>query len=114
MPSYRANEPTQRAPVNAATPFGLSPIDRASIKQLIGHSLSLVEREFILQTLQYHCGNRTRSADVLRISIRSLRDKIRNYRRQGERVPEPGSSPSESPDHRRLSVSGIDARDTQY
>jgi len=99
MPSYQTDEATPRLPVNAVNSFGLSPIDRASIKQLIGHSLALVEREFILQTLKYHRGNRTSSANMLRISIRSLRDRLRDYRAQGESVPEPGSSLPASPAH---------------
>ena len=50
-----------------------------------------VERELILQTLRHNQGNRTRTADLLGISIRSLRDKIRHYRDQGQSVPEPQS-----------------------
>ena len=88
MPGYQADKPGEHQPVNAATAFGLSAIDRACIRQLVGHALAVVEREFILQTLRQR-GNRTRAADLLRISIRSLRDRIRCYRRQGESVPEP-------------------------
>ena len=72
--------------------FELSMVDRSRIEQLVGHTLARVEREFILQTLRHSEGNRTRSANLLGISIRSLRDRIRNYRDQGESVPEPGSS----------------------
>jgi DNA-binding NtrC family response regulator len=74
-------------------PSELSAADRACIERLVGHTLALVEREFILQTLRDNQGNRTRSARLLAISIRSLRDKIRSYRDQGESVPEPASSP---------------------
>ena len=44
-----------------------------------------------LEALRSHQGNRTRTADRLGISVRSLRNKIRTYRRYGESVPEPGS-----------------------
>jgi DNA-binding NtrC family response regulator len=85
MPS-RTPEPT---PAHPAIPlFDLSPIDRTCIKRLIGHTLASIEREFILETLRYVQGNRTRSADLLRISVRSLRDKIRRYRNEGEDVPD--------------------------
>ena len=97
MPSYRADQPAERQPVNAATLFGLSAIDRACVKHLIGHTLARIEREFILQTLTISSGNRTRAADLLGISIRSLRNKIRDYRDQGESVPPPESSCSKRP-----------------
>jgi two-component system, response regulator FlrC len=92
MPSHTADGVLERLPVHPPASFGLSLIDRACIAQLIGHSLALIEREFILQTLRYNQGNRTRAANILGISIRSLRDRIRSYRDRGESVPEPGSS----------------------
>jgi DNA-binding NtrC family response regulator len=103
MPNYRALESAERPPVNATTQCGLSAIDRDCIKQLIGHRLALVEREFILQTLRSHRGNRTRAADLLGISIRSLRDRIRNYRSQGEDVPPPESACAQTPAERSYS-----------
>jgi DNA-binding NtrC family response regulator len=92
MPGYRADTAADRQPVNTATPFGLSAIDRACVRLLVGHALAVVEREFILETLRHYSGNRTRAAGLLRISIRSLRDRIRAYRGQGESVPESRSS----------------------
>ena len=71
--------------------------------QLIEHTLAHVEREFILQTLRFHRGNRTRAADLLGISIRSLRNKIRDYRNQGEDVPPPETAGSTALDQRRFS-----------
>jgi len=89
MPSYQADKPGEHQGVNVVRTFELSAIDRECINQLVGHTLAMVEREFILQTLRRLHGNRTRAADLLRISIRSLRDRIRCYRHQGESVPEP-------------------------
>ena len=90
MPSYRADRrPPERPSVETGTAFGLSTVERACVKQLIGHPLAHIEREFILQTLRFHRGNRTRAADLLGISIRSLRNKIRDYRSAGEDVPAP-------------------------
>ena len=97
MPGYRADRrPPERPSVETGTLFGLSTIERACIGQLIGHKLAHVEREFILQTLRFHRGNRTRAADLLGISIRSLRNKIRDYRNQGEDVPPP-EAPAAAP-----------------
>jgi len=67
----------------------LTEMDRANIRCLVGCRLAHLERELILQTLECQRGNRTSSATVLGISIRTLRNKIRVYRRRGERVPEP-------------------------
>jgi DNA-binding NtrC family response regulator len=96
MPSYRADRrPPERPSVETGTAFGLSTVERACVKQLIGHPLAHIEREFILQTLRFHRGNRTRAADLLGISIRSLRNKIRDYRNDGEDVPAPeGDGPT--------------------
>ena len=87
MPSRRSIERTPERP--SIRPSELSAADRACIERLVGHTLALVEREFILQTLRDNQGNRTRSARLLAISIRSVHDKIRSYRDQGEGVPEP-------------------------
>ena len=88
MPSCTADETAKRRPSASS---GLSPFDRECVANLVGRKLARVEREFILQTLRSHQGNRTRTADRLGISIRSLRDRIRSYRQYGESVPEPGS-----------------------
>ena len=90
MASCTADE-TAKRPLSPSVSFGLSPFDRACVAKLVGHKLARIEREFILQTLRSHQGNRTRTADRLGISVRSLRDRIRSYRRYGESVPEPGN-----------------------
>jgi two-component system response regulator FlrC len=101
MPGYRADRrPLERPSVKAGTLFGLSTIERACVGQLIGHTLAHVEREFILQTLRFHRGNRTRAADLLGISIRALRNKIRDYRDQGEDVPPPEAARTSALDER--------------
>ena len=97
MPSRAADETSQRSPIRPSASFGFSATEHTCIEQLIGHSLARVECEFILQTLRHNRGNRTRAANVLGISIRSLRDRIRSYKNRGEDVPEPGSSLSGCP-----------------
>jgi len=97
MPNYRALDTADRSRLDATASCGLSVNDSACIKQLIGHTLARVERELILETLRSHGGNRTRAADLLGISIRSLRDKIRNYKDQGEDVPAPESACGKAP-----------------
>lgn len=48
-----------------------------------GMTLSEVEQKLILQTLQMTEQNRTRAAELLGISIRTLRNKINEYRQAG-------------------------------
>ena len=114
MPSYTADKSAIQTPVSPSAMLGPSPIDRLCIGNLVGHTLARVEREFILQTLRSHDGNRTRAADRLGMSVRSLRDRIRNYRRLGESIPKPQNRPSpkrveqaEQRLLRQLSVSGV-------
>jgi hypothetical protein len=53
--------------------------------------LQEIERELVLQTLESTEGNRTISARLLGISIRTLRNKIAEYSGQGIKVPASGS-----------------------
>jgi two-component system response regulator FlrC len=53
---------------------------------LPGQTLNDIERHVILAALQYHQGNRTHTARALGISIRTLRNKIADYRRLGIEV----------------------------
>ncbi|MBI2061345.1 MAG: sigma-54-dependent Fis family transcriptional regulator [Nitrospirae bacterium] len=46
----------------------------------VGQSLDQVERNLILRTLQSVQGNRTKAANILGISVRTLRNKLHEYR----------------------------------
>ena len=56
---------------------------------LVGRRIDEVERELILQTLSHTSGNRTHAATILGISIRALRNKLRDYVQAGLNVPPP-------------------------
>ncbi|WP_041795342.1 sigma-54-dependent transcriptional regulator [Pararhodospirillum photometricum] len=58
---------------------------------LVGRTVSDVERDLILDTLHHTLGNRTHAATILGISIRTLRNKLRQYADEGIAVPPPGS-----------------------
>ena len=62
-----------------------------SSAMLVGRSLSDVERELILNTLNHTLGNRTHAANILGISIRTLRNKLKEYSDAGISVPHAGS-----------------------
>lgn len=59
---------------------------------LVGRPVADVERDLILATLRETGGNRTHAADILRISIRTLRNKLSVYNAEGHDVPESGQS----------------------
>jgi DNA-binding NtrC family response regulator len=60
---------------------------RQIIPMLIGSTVEAIERELVLQTLARCDGNRTRAARVLGVSVRTLRNKIRQYATDGLDVP---------------------------
>ena len=57
--------------------------------QTAGRTIKAVERDMILDTLRRNLGNRTKTASVLGISIRTLRNKLHEYERDGTRIPRP-------------------------
>lgn len=59
-------------------------------QQLVGRTVAAVERELIIDTLQHCLGNRTHAATILGISIRTLRNKLKQYGEEGFNVPSPG------------------------
>ena len=57
---------------------------------LVGRTVADVERDLILDTLDHVLGNRTHAANILGISIRTLRNKLNQYSDEGTSVPGPG------------------------
>jgi len=49
---------------------------------MVGRTVADVERELILNTLTHCLGNRTHAANILGISIRTLRNKLKEYGEQ--------------------------------
>lgn len=58
----------------------------------VGRTVAEVEQDLILDTLNHCLGNRTHAANILGISIRTLRNKLKLYTDQGIHVPAPGES----------------------
>ena len=58
---------------------------------LVGRTVAQVEQDLILQTLNHCLGNRTHAANILGISIRTLRNKLKAYNEEGVAVPPPGA-----------------------
>lgn len=58
-------------------------------RALVGRTVADVERDLILETLKHCLGNRTHAANILGISIRTLRNKLNEYTSDGVPVPPP-------------------------
>jgi two-component system, response regulator FlrC len=74
------------APAVAHAAFAAEQVSR----NLVGRTVAEVERDLILETLKHCLGNRTHAANVLGISIRTLRNKLNEYAADGLSVPPPG------------------------
>jgi DNA-binding NtrC family response regulator len=65
--------------------------DVAVANLIVGHTVADVERALILGTLKHCLGNRTHTANILGISVRTLRNKLAVYTAEGVFVPPPNS-----------------------
>src|SRR6202011_2182505 len=74
-------------PAVAHATFAAEQVTRA----LIGRTVADVERDLILETLKHCLGNRTHAANILGISIRTLRNKLNEYADGGLPIPPPGA-----------------------
>ena len=57
---------------------------------MVGRTVAAVERDLIIDTLHHCVGNRTRAATILGISIRTLRNKLKQYSEEGVCRPAAG------------------------
>jgi DNA-binding NtrC family response regulator len=76
------------APVSAAVQAATIVATRG----LVGRTVADVERDLILDTLDHCLGNRTHAANILGISIRTLRNKLREYSQSGLAIPNHGEA----------------------
>ena len=95
-PSHKAPDPAgvsgagqkpaegSTAPGASAPPAqGSSVQNPGGVETLIGRSVADVERDLIINTLDHCLGNRTHAAKILGISIRTLRNKLNQYKDDG-------------------------------
>ncbi|OKH89010.1 sigma-54 dependent transcriptional regulator [Thalassospira sp. TSL5-1] len=102
---YTAPQPTPASPSHPAEENGANAMaeptetdhdavisENGSITAaLVGRTVADVERELIIDTLKHCFGNRTHAANILGISIRTLRNKLRQYTDEGVDIPLPGN-----------------------
>jgi DNA-binding NtrC family response regulator len=81
--------PQSHAPAPAAPAEPSGPVVTET-GGLVGRTVADVERHLIIDTLSHCLGNRTHAANILGISIRTLRNKVKQYTDEGFDVPSPG------------------------
>jgi DNA-binding protein Fis len=77
-------------------------------RALVGRTVAEVERDLILETLRHCLGNRTHAANVLGISIRTLRNKLNEYAARGVPVPPPGGGEPRAAAYPAFGAGGTD------
>jgi two-component system response regulator FlrC len=78
-------------PPAATSQMAGAAVHTGGIATLVGRKMQEVERDLIIETLGHTLGNRTHAAIILGISIRALRNKLRDYSAQGVSVPPPAA-----------------------
>jgi two-component system, response regulator FlrC len=78
-----APDPAARAAQAAAD------VAEAVTRTFVGQTVADMEQRLIIDTLQHCLGNRTHAANILGISIRTLRNKLKEYTEAGVPVPAP-------------------------
>jgi two-component system, response regulator FlrC len=84
----RLDSPRSQPPAVAHATLAAEQVARA----LVGRTVADVERDLILETLKHCLGNRTHAANILGISIRTLRNKLNEYASDGVAIPPAGGS----------------------
>ena len=75
--------------VELGPPATVPASQQGGIAGLVGRRMDEVERDLIIETVGRTLGNRTHAATILGISIRALRNKLKDYASQGMPVPPP-------------------------
>jgi DNA-binding NtrC family response regulator len=93
--AIRLPDGTQVGPQNNLPNSVSAAVQAASVvatRGLVGRTVADVERDLILDTLDHCLGNRTHAANILGISIRTLRNKLREYSQAGLAIPSHGEA----------------------
>ena len=85
LPDGQPMSPAPDAAVARTASMAADAISRA----FVGQTVAQVEQQLILDTLGHCLGNRTHAATILGISIRTLRNKLKEYSEAGVAVPAP-------------------------
>lgn len=93
MPAASAPPPAQPAAPTAPSAVEAAPTPAAPASSgFMARTVADVEKELIIDTLDHCLGNRTHAANILGISIRTLRNKLKQYSDDGIDIPQPGDA----------------------
>jgi two-component system, response regulator FlrC len=81
-------QPMSQAP-EASVARSASMAAEAASRSFVGQTVAAMEQQLIIDTLTHCFGNRTHAANILGISIRTLRNKLKEYSEAGVSVPAP-------------------------
>ncbi|WP_262694813.1 sigma-54-dependent transcriptional regulator FlbD [Kordiimonas aquimaris] len=96
MPSSLSESTAGSSTVSSTDATDPHSSEDAAVK-MVGKTVAEVERELIIDTLKHCLGNRTHAANILGISIRTLRNKLNQYNADGVPVPQPGDTGQRAP-----------------
>jgi DNA-binding NtrC family response regulator len=85
LPDGQPMAPNPEAAVARGAQMAADAVSRA----FVGSTVAEVEQHLIIDTLEHCLGNRTHAANILGISIRTLRNKLKEYSDAGVSVPPP-------------------------
>jgi len=84
------------AAARAAQAAGHANFGEANLAAFVGQTVAEVEQKLIIDTLTHCFGNRTHAANILGISIRTLRNKLKEYSEAGVAIPAPQAGMGQS------------------
>jgi DNA-binding NtrC family response regulator len=82
-------QPLSALDPQARTAQAASLAAETAARAFVGQTVAEMEQQLILDTLSHCLGNRTHAANILGISIRTLRNKLKEYGDAGVAVPPP-------------------------
>ncbi|MDP1875404.1 sigma-54-dependent Fis family transcriptional regulator [Phenylobacterium sp.] len=82
-------QPLSPADAGTRTAQAASFAAEAIQRSFVGQTVAEMEQQLIIDTLEHCAGNRTHAANILGISIRTLRNKLKEYTEAGVSVPAP-------------------------
>ena len=86
------NAPTLSSAETTEKPNAPAVQNKGNVEAMIGRTIADVERDMIINTLDHCLGNRTHAANILGISIRTLRNKLNLYKDDGADIPASGTN----------------------
>lgn len=82
-------QPLAPADPAARTAQAAAAAAETATRSFVGQTVAEMEQTLIIETLEHCFGNRTHAANILGISIRTLRNKLKEYTEAGVPVPAP-------------------------